>query len=102
MQIGLYNNAKDFPKVGKEYKRLYFKVTNWKMSYSIKNLTKGKYAVAIFYDKNSDKVCNRNFMGIPTEKYGFSNDIKPVLSAPSFEDTQIVLDQNKTLHIKLQ
>ncbi len=102
MQIGLYNNSKDFPKVGKEYKRFYFKVTNWKMSYTIKNLAKGKYAVAIFYDKNSDKVCNRNFVGIPTEKYGFSNGIKPVLSAPSFEDTQIVLDQNKTIQIKLQ
>ena len=102
MQIGLYNNAKDFPKVGKEYKRFYFKVTNWKMTYTIKNLAKGKYAVAIFYDKNSDKVCNRNFLGIPTEKYGFSNDIKPVLSAPSFEDTKIVLDQDKTIQIKLQ
>ena len=102
MQIGLYNNSKDFPKVGKEYKRFYFKVTNWKMSYTIKNLAKGKYAVAIFYDKNSDKVCNRNFVGIPTEKYGFSNDVKPVLSAPSFKDAQIILDKSKTIQIKLQ
>ena len=101
MQIGLYNNSKDFPKVGKEHKRFYFKVTNWKMTYTIKNLPKGKYAVAIFYDKNSDKVCNRNFVGIPSEKYGFSNGIKPVLSAPSFKDAQIILNKDLVIEIKL-
>ena len=28
IQIGLYNNAKEFPKVNKEYQRFYFKVTD--------------------------------------------------------------------------
>ncbi len=42
-------------------------------------------AVVIHHDENGDNAFQRGLFGIPLEGYGFSNDARPVLSAPSFE-----------------
>lgn len=101
VQLGLFNKKKGFAVPGNEIKIVRFKVTSKKMKYTFKDLTPGDYALAIYHDANSDKKCNRNLLGIPTEKYGFSNNVKPFLSAPSFEDTKVKLDENKSIMIKL-
>ena len=101
LEIGVYNNPELFPKVDKQYKVFYIKVTASNMNYTIKGLKHGQYALAIFHDLNSDTICNRNIMGIPTEKYGFSNNVRPFLSAPSFEDAAINLNSKKTIIIQL-
>ena len=101
LEIGVYNNPELFPKVDKQYKVFYIKVTASNMNYTIKGLKHGQYALAIFHDLNSDTICNRNIMGVPTEKYGFSNNVRPFLSAPSFEDAAINLNSKKTIIIQL-
>jgi len=60
-----------------------------------------KYAVVIHHDENDDGVFQQNVLGIPLEGYGFSKNVRPVLSAPSFESCQFVFtggksDQNVT------
>lgn len=47
-----------------------------------------KYAAVIHHDENDDNVFQRNALGMPQEGYGFSNNVRPVLSAPSFEACQ--------------
>ncbi|MDG2370161.1 MAG: DUF2141 domain-containing protein [Flavobacteriales bacterium] len=101
IQIGLYNDPNEFPKVDKEFKRYYFKVSSTNMTYTIKDLSKGKYAIATYHDENSDKKCNRNMIGYPTEDFGFSNNIKVFLTAPSFDQALIELNDNKKLEIYL-
>ena len=101
IEIGVYNNPELFPKVDKQYKVYYFKVTASNMSYTIKGLKHGQYALAIFHDLNSDTICNRNIMGIPIEDYGFSNNVRPFLYPPSFNDALINLNQNKSIYIKM-
>jgi uncharacterized protein (DUF2141 family) len=47
----------------------------------------GKYAVTIFHDVNQDGELSTNFMGIPKEPYGFSNNPKSTFGPPSFEQS---------------
>jgi uncharacterized protein (DUF2141 family) len=47
----------------------------------------GKYAVTIFHDVNQDAELSTNFMGIPKEPYGFSNNPKSTFGPPSFEQS---------------
>ena len=101
IQIGLYNNPEEFPKVGKEYKRFYFKVDSHRMTYRIPNLNKGKYAIATYHDINSDKECNTNFFGYPTEDFGFSNNVKIFIAPPSFNSALIELDSNTSIEIEI-
>lgn len=101
INIGLYNNADDFPKEEKDYKLVILEVEALEITYIFNDLPQGEYAIALYHDENKDDECNRNFLGIPKEGYGFSNNVKPVLSAPSFEDTKFKLEESKSIIISL-
>jgi uncharacterized protein (DUF2141 family) len=44
----------------------------------------GTYAMAVIHDENMNGKLDTNRLGIPREGYGFSNDAKGWLGAPSF------------------
>jgi len=44
----------------------------------------GTYAMAVVHDENMNGKLDTNWAGVPTEGYGFSNNAKGVLGAPSF------------------
>lgn len=45
----------------------------------------GTYAVSVFHDENSNGKLDTNFMGIPREGVGASNDAKGHLGPPKFD-----------------
>jgi uncharacterized protein (DUF2141 family) len=49
----------------------------------------GKYGVAVIHDENSNHKLDRNFLGIPKEGFGFANNPKVLLTAPSFETATV-------------
>jgi uncharacterized protein (DUF2141 family) len=99
--IGLYNNKESFPLDNKQYKLFSFPASQFCGVYVIKNLPEGEFAVALFHDRNSDKICNTNFIGIPKEGYAFSRNFRPKLSAPKFEDCKFELRGDSAITIKL-
>ena len=101
IQIGIYNQKENFPKVDKQYRVMIIKADNFQGVCSVKDLPKGEYAIAIMHDKNTDKICNTNFFGIPTEGYGFSRNYRPKLSAPTFDDCKIDLNSNLSITIEM-
>jgi uncharacterized protein (DUF2141 family) len=42
---------------------------------------------------------DKNMFGVPTEKYGFSNNARETFSAPSFESASVKVDRQKTIWI---
>jgi uncharacterized protein (DUF2141 family) len=52
----------------------------------------GTYAMAVVHDENMNGKLDINWLGLPTEGYGFSNDAKGVLGAPSFSDASFKYD----------
>ena len=101
IQIGIYNKKENFPIEDKQYKVIFIKAEKYAGTYTVKGLPKGEYAVALMHDENADKICNMNFLGIPKEGYGFSNNVKPLLSAPSYNDCKINLNRNLSISIEL-
>jgi uncharacterized protein (DUF2141 family) len=101
VEIGLFNDEKTFLVKGKEYRTYSKVVTNDTIVFVLTDLTKADYAVSLYHDINSDKECNLNFLGIPVEPYGFSNNFKPKLSKPSFNDCKIEMNNNRSIMIKL-
>ena len=62
----------------------------------------GKYAMAVIHDENMNGKLDTNWLGIPTEGYGFSNDAKGLLGAPSFSAASFRYDgQNIDLTMSL-
>ena len=48
-----------------------------------------KFVVAAYHDQDGDGVLNRNRLGIPTERYGFSQNARGVIGPPSYEQSVI-------------
>lgn len=99
--IGVFNTDKNFLEKGSSMTSYKIKIKKNIESIIITDLPKGTYAISLFHDENLDEQCNRNFFGIPTESFAFSNNIKPKLSAPSFEDCKFILNKNMVLDIIL-
>ena len=102
IEIGVFNTAQNYLKSGAAYKNYSVEITKEIETLVIKDLPKGEYAISMYHDENSDDKCNKNFIGIPKEAYGFSNNVVPRFSAPSYEDCKFVLDENKEMEIKLR
>ncbi len=101
IKIGIFNSETNFLKEGFAIKNYYIKVEKNTATITISDLPKGEYAVSMYHDENSDNICNRNLVGIPKEAYGFSNNVKPVLSAPTFNECKFSFHESKTINIKL-
>jgi len=48
----------------------------------------GEYAVSVFHDENGNGKLDTNFLGIPSEGVGASNDAKGHFGPPHFEDAR--------------
>jgi uncharacterized protein (DUF2141 family) len=73
------------------------KIEDKKCIIVIENLKPGKYAFKYFHDENNNEKLDLNWVRIPKEGYGFSNNAKGSFGPPSFEKTIFVLEENTTL-----
>jgi uncharacterized protein (DUF2141 family) len=51
----------------------------------------GRYAVAVLHDENSNHKLDRNFLHIPKEGFGFSNNPHVGLSPPKWDDAAVAV-----------
>lgn len=62
----------------------------------------GSYAVSTFHDENGNGELDANFLGVPTEGYGFSNGASGLFGPPDFAAASVALeDKDLTLTLKL-
>jgi uncharacterized protein (DUF2141 family) len=50
------------------------------------DVPEGSYAVSVGHDLNGNKRVDTNFIGLPTEQWGVSNNARPSLRAPRFDE----------------
>ena len=96
--VGIYNSKEDFLK--KRYKGDIVKIKDRKTTVVFKNVPKGEYAVSFIHDENDNNKMDTNFLGIPKEDYGCSNNAKGFMGPPKYEDAKFNITSNKTISIK--
>lgn len=87
VRIALYDDARRFPDDGGQVADLVVparELANGVLTGRFENLRPGRYAMVVFHDENANKEMDTDFIGLPVEGYGFSNDATPFLSAPPF------------------
>ena len=98
--VALFNSQETWLK--QSFKSLEQDVTGATCTVTFSDLPKGEYAIAIFHDENGNGTMDFGKMGIPIEKFGFSNDAKSVMGPPAFEDAKIVFEKDAESTINLQ
>lgn len=98
--IGLYDSEKTF--LDKRYKSARSTIENNEAIITFANIPAGTYAVSVFHDENGNQKMDTNFMGIPKEDTGCSNNAKGFMSAPKWKDAKFdVVDSTVTLTINM-
>lgn len=98
--IGLYNtNDESFADVSKCYKSARLSINDTNLTTTFKVLPKGVYAVAVIHDANQNAKVDKNFFGVPTEGYGFSNNLRFMFRGATFKESQFELNGDKEIFI---
>lgn len=94
IRIGLYNSAAAFQdEDNPNHAQIVPVGKNATQIIRFEGLPGGKYLVAAYQDVNGNKKIDKNFLGIPTEAYAFSNDVFPKWKSPSFQEAAIKLEK---------
>ena len=92
--LSLFNNKKGFP--SNQEKAVYVtfgRIQNRKLTLVIKDMAIGEYAIAVVHDENDNNKLDTNFLGIPKEGIGVSNNAKSIMGPPSYEDSKFQLKE---------
>jgi uncharacterized protein (DUF2141 family) len=68
-------------------------IKNQQVIVVIDSLKYGEYAVKVFHDENKNGELDTDFLGIPDEDYGYSNDASGWFGPPSWEKAKFIFDQ---------
>lgn len=102
--VALHNNAAAFVGRGVPVKALHTAVVNLTAEAEFDDVPPGTYAVSVIHDANNNGRFDTNFLGIPTEGYGASQNKLPFAAAPKFDANKFSLPANTTtvVNIKLR
>ena len=99
----LFTKAADFPD-GEGIVTLRVPITGSNTSCSFSNVEPGTYAIAVVHDENGNGKLDKNFVGVPSEGYGVSNNKTYALSAPKWDESSFAIGatESKALLVKLR
>ncbi len=85
-----------FPMDAAEENRQFLAATPGTVTFVFDGLTPGTYAVAVSHAANDNGRTDTNFLGIPREAWGVSNNVRPSLRAPRFTEAAFELGDGQT------
>lgn len=101
--LSLFKSGNGFPTQPEKafmWKRA--KVTASSLIISLDGLPLGTYAIAVVHDENSNNVMDRNWLGLPDEDYGISNNVSGTVIPPSFDEAKFtVTGKRDTIKIEM-
>jgi uncharacterized protein (DUF2141 family) len=98
--VALYNSETSFLK--NEFKGKIVKVYDKKAIAIFKNIEKGGYAISAFHDKNDNKKMDTNFIGIPKEPIGCSNNAIGFMGPPKYKKAKFTVSKNIIILVKVK
>lgn len=102
--VAVYDNAADYMDSNKaKSKRILPVSAKGTLECAFPELGPGTYAISCFHDVNGNGQLDTNFLGIPSEPYGASNNARPKFRAPNWEETRFELKNDSgSLSIRLE
>ncbi|HNT28041.1 MAG TPA: DUF2141 domain-containing protein [bacterium] len=95
--VYLYNQDDGFPtSPEKAFKTITLPVRESDTLFAkFEGLAPGDYAVAVMHDENGNGQIDTNWIGIPKEGLGVSNNAKGVMGPPKFKDAKVTVPAGK-------
>lgn len=98
--VALFNSETTF--LEKKYKSTISTIKDSNCEVVFENVPNGVYAISLFHDKNDNNKMDSNFLGIPKEDYGCSNNAKGFMGPPKWKEAKFKIQNNSVIQtIKL-
>jgi uncharacterized protein (DUF2141 family) len=92
----LFPSEQGFPaKEAKAIQRQAVKIGETSAELRFPNLASGTYAVTVYHDINDNGKLDTNWVGIPKEPVGVSNNPKPRMGPPRFQEASFPLTESE-------
>ena len=103
MKISLFDRADPFPGDHEQaVGRIITEIEGPTASAVFKSIPYGEYAVSVMHDENNNFILDSNWLGIPREGYGASNNPPRRMGPPRYDDARFSLRQPRmSLTIKM-
>ena len=96
IKISLHNQEDAFPgKHEKAVARIFSDINGTTASAVFENIPYGEYAISVIHDENNNSKLDANFVGIPKEGYGASNDAPAQMGPPKYKDAKFTLEKSE-------
>jgi uncharacterized protein (DUF2141 family) len=76
------------------------KIINNQCHVILTQIESGSYTITYYHDENSNNEFDTNFLGMPKEGYGFSNNASGKYGPPPIEDRTFVVSKNLSMILK--
>jgi uncharacterized protein (DUF2141 family) len=101
-RVALYDKEEGFNDITKAALKQDLEIREGKSEWTIPGNPTRPFAVAVFHDENNNGTLDRNGVGIPTERYGFSNDARNTFGPPSFKEAAINISASAPRVLRIQ
>jgi uncharacterized protein (DUF2141 family) len=100
--IAVSNSRENYESSDSVFIGVRVKIENRKAEYTFENLPFGEYAIKLFHDENLNGELDSNFLGIPTEDYGFSKNASGTFGPADYDDAKFLFEQTEmTMNISV-
>ncbi len=97
VKIALSDSEENYLSKGRVLKGTASQIKDRKAEGVFHDISYGEYAVKVYHDMNGNNKLDTNFLGIPKESYGFSNNARGTLGMPKWEKAKFVLEKKDML-----
>ena len=85
--VAVWNAARGFPEeIEHAVATTYVTIQDGAAVARFDQLEPGRYAITVYHDKNDNRRFDKNWLGMPKEDWGASNNVRPRLRAPRFAE----------------
>lgn len=91
VKIALVNSKESYDSNENIFRGAKEPIHDLKCAFVFSSVPYGEYALKIFHDENNNDNLDTNFLGVPKERYGFSNNVRGKFGPPEFEKTIFTL-----------
>ncbi len=97
LRIAMFDSKEDYTK--EPVFAVVLPVEGEEVEWKVPDLPYGEYAIAVYHDKNKNGKLDTNFLGIPKEGYGFSNNARGKFGPASWEDAKFSISEQSFSHL---
>ncbi|WP_170178472.1 DUF2141 domain-containing protein [Flammeovirga pectinis] len=84
--VVLYNSEETYTINTNHYRKVILKPNGRNLTISFNEIPCGTYAISAYHDEDSNNKITTNIIGMPIEKYGYSNNKFGKLIAPKYSE----------------